>query len=605
MDLLKSKSQARIEENEKLSLFYQHELQQWLEKLNKQKVKWQNKRDNLLNNCYKLQESLKGKWSESNNKLNIEKEKYCNIIIQLLPEWQKAIERKQMREISEYESKVSLIQQRRHNADIAFEKEKKLLSIISIRQKEIQRLREEEKQDAMIREHERKSIVEQEKAYNDKLKLTQSDSFADIRLQEYIIRKEVTSELEKKYSEKFDEIKAKLIQNHTRNFDDDDIDNNDKKHKTHQQQPLHDMDIINKNLNVNMKSTTTDYSKQEYTFDTVDDDDNDDLEEDEEEDQQHHEDNDEEKNQEINEDNDDDELHLISNIKEEEGNETQPSTLEFNAEQGDDHNEHISVIIPKQSQQVQSSTQKIQEKEVLSNTIMSVHEHENVNEKSIDIDDGLDTQEIMNNKLISNVIINDDDDVDDTAKIERAVGLIEINHGKNVENNADDNDAANYNGIPDGGDDVNDVKKEISKPRESPLRISITKENDQQMEYQSPKQQKERIRQNTQNDSKKQQNAKPQTNSKLRRSFRARTSKNRLQFSVLAGSPMNDKNNESDRQSTYDEQTTSNKSNRNDQSNKTNEISNVKYTQNKFIAMQRLFFVLFLFTIIIMIIERN
>ena len=91
MDLLKSKSQARIEENEKLSLFYQHELQQRLQKLDRQKIKWEKKRENLSLRSQELQESIKHKWSKTNDKLNTEKEKYCNIIVKLLPEWKKAL----------------------------------------------------------------------------------------------------------------------------------------------------------------------------------------------------------------------------------------------------------------------------------------------------------------------------------------------------------------------------------------------------------------------------------------------------------------------------------------------------------------------------------
>ena len=331
MDVLKSKSQARIEENEKLSLFYQHELQQQLEKFDRQRIKWEEKRNNLSLRCLKLQESVKNKWSKTNDKLKIEKQKYCNIIIKLLPEWQKVIERKQMKQISQFESKVSLIQQRRHIADIAFEKEKKLLSLISIRQKEIERLQEEEKKDALIRQHERILIIKNEKEYNQQRKLNQTQSFANIRLQQHMIRKEVTSELEKKYSQKLDQIKDKLL--------------NKKQVNKENETETVDVDIVSMDI-VSM-----------------------DIEE--------------EKNQEIN----------ISKV-EEEGIETQASTLM---------------------------------------------------------------------------------DIEDTSKIERAVGLIEIYHGQNQDQNKD---------------------------------ISMT-----------PKQ---------------------TTESRLKQKFRNKTSKNRLQFSLLAGSPKKD-----------------------------------------------------------------
>ena len=71
---------------------------------------------------------------------------------------------------------------------------------------------EEEKQDALIREHERTLIMKQEQEYEDQLKFDKSQSFADVRLQKYMITK-VTAELEK-YSEKLDEIKTKLLQQH-------------------------------------------------------------------------------------------------------------------------------------------------------------------------------------------------------------------------------------------------------------------------------------------------------------------------------------------------------------------------------------------------------
>merc|ERR1712025_653791 len=100
---------------------------------------WQRKREALSLRCTELQETLQTRWSSPTQKrLHQEKEKYCTVIVQLLPEWQRAIERKQMQEISQFESKASLIKQRRHSAEIAFEKEKKLLSLLSIRKQEIE-----------------------------------------------------------------------------------------------------------------------------------------------------------------------------------------------------------------------------------------------------------------------------------------------------------------------------------------------------------------------------------------------------------------------------------------------------------------------------------
>eukprot|EP01084_Bolivina_argentea_P242090 406237_1 len=126
MHILNSEFESRVEEDEKLSLFYENELSKWLTRIDKEKEIWKKKRDHLSEQCFKLQECLQDKYSFTNTNLEKEKEKYYNMIIKLLPEHQKLIEQNQIKEISEYENKVSLIQQRRQIADIAFEKEKKI-----------------------------------------------------------------------------------------------------------------------------------------------------------------------------------------------------------------------------------------------------------------------------------------------------------------------------------------------------------------------------------------------------------------------------------------------------------------------------------------------
>ena len=461
MEILSSKCQARMEEKEKLCLFYQHELQEWLHRLERENIKWQSKRDKLSAHCTELQESIGNKWSATNNKLEEEKEKYCHVIIQLLPEWQKSIERRQMKQIQDYEKRVSLIQQRRHFADIAFEKEKKLLSLLSIRQKQIQKLYDEEKQDALIREYERKSIIEQDKQYNDKLKLTETQTFTDQRLHEYIIRKEITSELEKKYNERFDHIKQQLVQN-----------------------------TANQTLHIRTPRSGNKQNEEEE----------------------------EEKNEQI-----------INDTKGEEGNETQPSTVEFNAEP---HDQQLPII----SNRAQSMRQKkindnSDDYELTNNQNENKMKQSQIEPQQSSSDDDDDDVRLTNPEF--------ENSVNDTSKIERAVGLIEINHASN------DNQH-------------NDVDQQA-------LKISITTENNEQREY---KAQEQKVK----NDQK--QNLKVKRNSKLKRSFRATTSKNRLQFSVLASPDKNDTEvehgNHRDMMHAAKKQNVSN-------DNKNNTLSNVKY----------------------------
>merc|ERR1712228_693847 len=67
--------------------------------------------------------------------------------------------------------------------------------------------------------------MQHENEYNDKLRLSKSQSFADVRLQEYIIRKRGTSEFEKKFNHQMDEIKTRL--SHNKLTDVDEIDCNE------------------------------------------------------------------------------------------------------------------------------------------------------------------------------------------------------------------------------------------------------------------------------------------------------------------------------------------------------------------------------------------
>jgi len=161
LNSLNTEHRARKEENDKLCLFYQHELRQRLERMEKEKTIWEGKRERLQARCHELQECIKPnklKYSRTNKNLNDAKENYCRIMMKLLPEWQGAVQRKQMDKLSEYEKTAALIQQRRFTADIAFEKEKKLLSLLSIRQLQVHRLQEEEKQEALKREQQRTAI---------------------------------------------------------------------------------------------------------------------------------------------------------------------------------------------------------------------------------------------------------------------------------------------------------------------------------------------------------------------------------------------------------------------------------------------------------------
>ena len=216
-------------------------------------------------------------------------------------------------------------------------------------------------------------------------------------------------------------------------------------------------------IEINLKLTSHHYSNREYLFQHNHNDGNSqDINiEDESEDlniNNNQRQEEEEKNQEIN-----------INKVEEEGIETQPRTFEFNAEQhGANDNNDVAVMN-------NIKMKNVAEKD-LQNTIISVH------------------NEIM-------------DDEDDTSKIERAVGLIEINHGQN-----DKNIVGKDNNFDE------DENKDIIE--------------NEAHEYKLPT--KPEIKQ------------KAPTNLKLKRSFRAKTSRNRLQFSLLAGSPKQDDNNDSD-----------------------------------------------------------
>ena len=427
MEFLNSESLSRHQEHERLSLLYQQDLEQWLTRLDRQKVIWEKKRNNLSKRCTELQESVQNVYSSSNLKLNQEKEKYRNVITKLMPEWQKAIERKQMKDISEFENKVCLIQQRRHSAGIAFEKEKKLLSLISIRQKQIQKLQDEEKEEALIREQQRCAIIQNENEYNDKLRLSKSQSFADIRLQEYIMRKSVTSDLEKKFNHQMDEIKTKLSQNEL--IDVDEL-------KPMGNHTLKSKVLIDKDLNV-------DHQEEKH-----------------------------------------------DDVKNEEGNETQPLTKDLNAEQLNSHNVHMNEY---QNENASMSTD-----------VNTLHFMQNIKQS--------DDQRAS-------------DEESDTSKIEQAVGLIQVKHNE-------------------PSDPVISEKQNEEKPCTVPPTNEIQKEKimnrKETKQHSQPEEEQQVIAiQNTQTNmkvneiKKKSPDARSKSTTKLKRAFRAKTSKNRLQFSLL------------------------------------------------------------------------
>jgi len=488
LEEIKSRSQSRKQENQKLSLFYQHDLEQWMERVEREKARWQQKRGDLSSRCIAMQDSLKNRWSSTEKRLHREKEKYCNVIIRLLPEWQKVIERKQMREISQFESKASLIQQRRRSADIAFEKEKKLLSLLSIRKQEIDKLQSEEKEDAFIRNEERKSISTQHNDLEDTLRSTRYHSFADARIQEYVIRKEVTSEMERKLSAQIDGIKSQLIRKRRASSMDD-------THGGKDSDPL-----------TATKSTANSTESPEYALD----------DQPEHRQRAHHrsvsfaeedgaEHDDEEKEE---------TLHRTESLRSAnggEGDQTLPIADDFNSKIEDapkavtaqNLRESALSLLRKQSLERQQK-----EEEEAAKHQLAASSNEATSSREVDsLETGeLAAERITNASALSLPVLSSDSEIDgngggedvapnDTSQIERAVGLIEVDAGK---------------------------REEAQSRKPAPITISITSENDEEKKYQSPKQ-------------------KPQQQSqlKLKRSFRARTSKNRWIHRMLASPTQN------------------------------------------------------------------
>ena len=539
MDAVQSQSVARKEEKDKMALYYQGELQQWIGRLGKEQLVSQRKRDALSAHCLELQECLKGRWSTTSKKLSEEKDKYSKLIIRLLPEWQKTLERQQMHEISAYESKVSLIQQRRHTADIAFEKEKKLLSILSIRKHEIEKLQHEEKQEALIRNHQRQSISLQERDIEDQARATRHDSFADLRLQEYIIRKEVTSELERKFSAQIDDIKSKFLRDTNTEAEVDRKETQDTskssvsyiepqvqeeyrfehhQHAKPQQRPASHRQNQNSNRARSLrKSKAIQEEASEQAHDE------------------------EEKAEMVfrSTRRKQSPKRVSANVGEQDG------TEEFMV-----HNDRVSSI-PMRIQDDKVSNAQIGHGR-LSTSMLSVQNgtdaDEAVDSTSLSDEeelapDSLDTEELeskLNGKSAADEpgsppsAEQEDkgEDTQDTQQIERAIGMIEVNYGAQSRQNS-------------------------AKPEaQPPLKISITSEKQQRTLYKSPSQKKledERVvaakeqaplRKQPPPKQKPPQKSK---NLKLKRSFRARTSKNRLQFSLLA-SPNKQEEDISDKQ---------------------------------------------------------
>lgn len=449
--------------------------------MEREKPKWQKKRDALSLRCTELQETLQSRWSSSHKRLHQEKEKYCNVIVQLLPEWQRAIERQQMQEISQYESKASLIKQRRHSAEIAFEKEKKLLSLLSIRKQEIERLREEEKQDALIRNEERKSISMQQDDFEDTLRSTRYHSFAEPRFQEYVIRKEVTSEMERKFSAQIDDIKSQLL----------------KKRRSSSMDDGRGKDLEPTNITkstTNSTKTTDSAFHDDHAQNTRGQHRSVSFVEEENVDSDHHH---EEKEEMVH-----DEEHTDT-TDEREGNQTQPISNEINVEETQSRrisNDRASAISVLESQQNENERVDSMEQRKETSTKETT---DSVEADSLETTE-FEEKQIQKSSLTLPVLSSDSDTdgnvggdgaANDTSQIERAVGLIEIDHGK---------------------------REDAEKRKAAPSTIPITSENAEEKMYQSPK-----------------QKTPPQSQLKLKRSFRARTSRNRLQFSVLASPTQN------------------------------------------------------------------
>jgi len=477
LDEIQSQSLARKQEEQRLSLFYQHELQRWLNQMHQEKAEWQQKRADLASHCMNLQKSLQSRWSSSHKRLHQEKERYCKVIAQLLPEWQRAVERQQMQEIAEYESRASLIKQRRHSADIAFEKEKKLLSLLSIRKQEIEKLQQEEQQDALIRNEERKSISMQHGDLEDTLRSTRYHSFADVRFQEYVIRKEVTSEMERKFSAQIDDIKSQFLR---------------KRHSIAESQNERSKDLDGTTAT---KSTGNSTEPPEYVLDdhrrrsqdqhrSVSFVEEEDVERDR-----------EEKQEMVRE------TEPTLSIHDEEGIETQRSAKDYLVEEEPkEYNAQSTALSVLESQQNINEQavkrRKVESQETTVSTEADSLDSAEFAAKRVDEQPALSlpvlSSDSESNDIQENAVKTA---ATDTSLIEHAVGLIEIDHGKRAESE--------------------------TKPSAA-IQISITSENAEEKMYQSPK-----------------VKAQPQSQLKLKRSFRARSSRNRLQFSVLASPTQN------------------------------------------------------------------
>ncbi len=160
---LNSRSHQRREDCIKASKFYQKELVQSLTKLQMDHKKWKEIKSNLLSKSEHLQRIIAPiSKARSRTSLNLEKEKrhFMKIVLQLAPEWQRAVERKQLEAIGTYENELTNIQKRRKSAEISFEKEKRLLLKMKERQIKLKNLQMREKREAKEREKQRQIIIE-------------------------------------------------------------------------------------------------------------------------------------------------------------------------------------------------------------------------------------------------------------------------------------------------------------------------------------------------------------------------------------------------------------------------------------------------------------
>merc|ERR1712228_660601 len=112
--------------------------------------------------------------------------------------------------------------------------------------------------------------MQHENEYNDKLRLSKSQSFADVRLQEYIIRKRGTSEFEKKFNHQMDEIKTRLSQNKLTDVDEidcneEDVDYQEEEKNNVKNEEGNETKTLTEDLNDNVSKSEDRISSDEAT----------------------------------------------------------------------------------------------------------------------------------------------------------------------------------------------------------------------------------------------------------------------------------------------------------------------------------------------------